>query len=76
MYEHDNKYIALTIILGVAGLVLWIVPLVGFWISLLCVILSVKSLDRKVTVVMKGTLVIGIVGAIISLINSIIIYFI
>ncbi|TCT12104.1 hypothetical protein EDC18_1143 [Natranaerovirga pectinivora] len=74
MYEHDGKYVVMTIFFGIMGLVLWLLPLIGVCISLLCIILSIKSLNRKSTIIMKGSLVLGVVGFFLSFINSILIY--
>lgn len=70
LYKEKNDYHILALITGVLGMFLWIIPMASIIVNFVCIILSSIGLDVNGNRISVASLVLGIVGLILTFLRS------
>lgn len=67
--EHDKKAIA-ALVLGIVSLIVWLLPLFGYPVSIIGIIMGIKSKDSNSKTFALVGLILSIIGLAITVANS------
>ncbi len=67
--QHDNKAIS-SLILGILSLICWLLPLIGYPVSIIGIVMGIKSKNTTSQNLALAGLILSIIGLAITVANS------
>lgn len=75
LYRERNHYSTIGLALGILAVFLWLIPLVGIFVSIACLYFVYMGLKSKYRTTAFFGLVLGIIGLVLTVIRSAFGYF-
>lgn len=75
LYKERDRYGIGALVLGILGMVLWVVPIASIFVNLICIYCAILGLETRYKNISLAALLLGFIGIVLTIFRSALVFF-
>lgn len=75
LYKERDRYGIGALVLGILGMVLWVVPVASIFVNLICIYCAILGLETRYKNISLAALLLGFIGIVLTIFRSALVFF-